>query len=72
MVPASTRIDARPRSYYFCSRGHRPQLKGDAGFAAATAFSQELGEPRQGAERPSNAVIPRHGDPLNLIQFMLA
>lgn len=32
---------------------------------------QLLGEPRQGAERPSSAPA-QHGDPLNLIQFMLA
>ena len=35
-------------------------------------FGGVLGEPRQGAERPSNAAQLRHGDPSNLIQFMLA
>lgn len=34
-------------------------------------FGTVLGEPRQGAERPSSAVV-RRGDPSNLIQFMLA
>jgi hypothetical protein len=31
-----------------------------------------LGEPRQGAERPSALGEARHGDPPNLIQLMLA
>ena len=34
-------------------------------------FARQLGEPRQGAERPSSANV-RHGDPPNLIQFILA
>ena len=36
-------------------------------------FRCELGEPRQGAERPAGALRKaRHGDPPNLIQLMLA
>jgi hypothetical protein len=40
---------------------------------ATDYFHGELGEPRQGAERPTSACEDSaRGDPLNLIQLMLA
>jgi len=62
--------------------GTTRSLSSGAGYAPAraidrTAFSYyfprlNLGEPRQGAERPSALGEAQHGDPPNLIQVMLA
>jgi hypothetical protein len=43
------------------TRGHPPYY-----------FHAELGEPRQGAERPTALEDSARGDPPNLIQLMLA
>ena len=58
-APAVTDVGTRPRGALTPARGR-------------TIFAPELGEPRQGAERPPARDVARRGDPPNLIQLMLA